>query len=133
MTFLARRLAVGTTGGAGERVTTFLRGSGGAGERVKTGGDDLVDAVVAGGWSKWRAGNARLLLIPPARSAAAPVFGARSAAGPASAPRRSPPRRFRAASAPPSPAQRRLSPRRRRPPLIEATGLAYRLSALNRA
>ena len=71
MTFLARRLAVGTTGGAGERVTT--------------GGDDLVDAVVAGGWSKWRAGNARLLLIPPVRSAAAPIFGARSAAGPASA------------------------------------------------
>ena len=85
MTFLARRLAVGTTGGAGERVTTFLRGSGGAGERVTTGGDDLVDAVVAGGWSKWRAGNARLLLIPPVRSAAAPVFGARLAARPASA------------------------------------------------
>ena len=114
MTFLARRLAVGTTGGAGERVTTFLWGSGGARERVTTGGDDLVDAVVAGGWSKWRAGNARLLLIPPARSAAAPVFGARSAAGPASArdffprarARRSgpPPRgaaRLRAASAPP--------------------------------
>ena len=117
MTFLARRLAVGTTGGAGERVTTFLRGSGGAGERVTTGGDDLVDAVVAGGWSKWRAGNARLLLIPPARSAAAPVFGARSAAwtasardffarreisrpatlGPAYAPRSAPPHRFRAA------------------------------------
>jgi len=85
MTFLARRLAVRTTGGAGERVTTFLRGSGGAGERVTTGGDDLVDAVVAGRWSKWRAGNARLLLIPPARSAAAPVFGARSAAWTASA------------------------------------------------
>jgi hypothetical protein len=54
MTFLARCLAVGTTGGAGERVTTFLRGSGGAGERVTIGGDDLVDAVVADGWSKWR-------------------------------------------------------------------------------
>ena len=124
MTFLARRLAVGTTGGAGERVTTFLRGSGGAGERVKTGGDDLVDAVVAGGWSKWRAGNTRLLLIPPARSAAAPVFGARSAAWPASArdffargakfrgPRRSGPptrraARLRTASAPPP---RRLAP-----------------------
>ena len=124
MTFLARRLAVGTTGGAGERVTTFLRGSVGAGERVTTGGDDLVDAVVAGGWSKWRAGNARLLLIPPARSAAAPVFGARSAAWPASArdffargakfrgPRRSGPptrraARLRTASAPPP---RRLAP-----------------------
>ena len=110
------------------------------GERVTTGGDDLVDAVVAGGWSKWRAGNARLL-IPPTRSAAAPVFGARSAAGPASARdffarARDARARLRAAplaSAPPSPAQRRLSPRRRRPPLIEATGLAYRLSALNRA
>jgi len=118
MTFLARRLAVGTTGGAGERVTTFLRGNGGAGERVTTGGDDLIDAVVAGGWSKWRAGNARLLLIPPARSAAAPVFwralgrGARLCAGflrarreisrpamlgPAYAPRSAPPHRFRAA------------------------------------